>query len=126
MLIFFDGILIYNSHLQQHTSHLQDVLHVLRNNPLFIKLSKFSFVGPLQLNQWFCYCRGLLYAPVLALAQFTKPFVVEIDALAIGMGVILMKGSHAIAYINKTLSKHRQGLSAYEKEFLTVLFVVKK
>lgn len=50
----------------------------------------------------------------------------EIDALAIGMGVILMKGSHAIAYINKTLSKHRQGLSAYEKEFLTVLFVVKK
>lgn len=69
---------------------------------------------------------ALRTAPVLALLDFSKSFVVEMDASAIGIGAILIQGGHPIAFISKTLSARHQSLSAYEKELLAILFVVKK
>jgi hypothetical protein len=43
VLVFLDDILIYSSSLEQHTKHLQLVLQILRDNQLFLKLSKCSF-----------------------------------------------------------------------------------
>lgn len=43
MRVFLDDILIYSSSLEQHTKHLQLVLQTLRDNQLFLKLSKCSF-----------------------------------------------------------------------------------
>lgn len=44
ILVFFDDILIYNTNLKDHVSHLGSVLEVLRRNRLFAKQSKCFFI----------------------------------------------------------------------------------
>ena len=46
VLVFFDDILIYNSSLEAHISHLKQVLEMLKTNQLYVKRSKCTFVEP--------------------------------------------------------------------------------
>jgi hypothetical protein len=43
VMVFLDDILIYSPTLDQHDDHLQQVLQVLKDNKLYLKLSKCSF-----------------------------------------------------------------------------------
>ncbi|XP_047978667.1 uncharacterized protein LOC125220549 [Salvia hispanica] len=43
VIVFFDDILVYNSSLADHCSHLTEVLNLLQKNQFFVKLSKCSF-----------------------------------------------------------------------------------
>lgn len=43
VLVFFDDILIYSPTWHEHLYHLENVLKVLQDNVLFVKLSKCSF-----------------------------------------------------------------------------------
>jgi hypothetical protein len=65
-------------------------------------------------------------SPILALLDFDKTFVVEVDASGIGIGGVLMQEHHPIAFISRALNKQQQSLSTYEKEFLAVDFAVHK
>lgn len=68
--------------------------------------------------------KALVEAPVLALPDFTKQFVVETDASATSVGAVLMQNSHPVAYLSKALCPRNLGLSAYEKECLALLLAV--
>jgi len=46
----------------------------------------------------------MVSSPVLALPNFTKNFVVEIDASGGKIGAILIQDSHSIAYLSRALS----------------------
>jgi len=69
---------------------------------------------------------ALTRALVLALPNFAEQFVIEIDASGSAIRAILMQRRHPIVYISKAMGKKYQMLSAYEKEFYAILFVVRK
>jgi len=63
---------------------------------------------------------------MLALLDFTHPFVFEIDASSTGIGVILSQHRHPIAYFSKKLSVTVQRQSAYAREMQAIVAVVTK
>ncbi|RLN36021.1 polyprotein [Panicum miliaceum] len=67
---------------------------------------------------------ALTSAPVLALPDFKKQFVVETDASEKGIGAVLMQDGHPLAYLSRALGPKTQGLSTYEKECMAILIAV--
>uniref|UniRef100_A0A803PI17 Integrase catalytic domain-containing protein n=1 Tax=Cannabis sativa TaxID=3483 RepID=A0A803PI17_CANSA len=64
--------------------------------------------------------------PVLALPNFTKPFVVEADASDYGLGAVLMKEGHPIAYYSLVLKPRAQLKSIYAKELMAIVLAALK
>lgn len=83
--------------------------------------------GQNLLNRLFNYLKqSLISAPVLALPDFNKPFVIETVASDTGIGAVLQQEGHPIAFVSKALGPKNQGLSTYEKESLAILLAVEK
>ncbi|XP_059077931.1 uncharacterized mitochondrial protein AtMg00860-like [Cryptomeria japonica] len=64
--------------------------------------------------------------PVLALPDFTQPFVLECDALGQGIGVVLMQNRHSIAYESRKLRDTERLYSTYDKEMLAIMHALAK
>jgi hypothetical protein len=47
---------------------------------------------------------ALVQAPVLALPDFSHPFIIETEACQYEVGAVLMQQGHSIAYLSKALS----------------------
>ena len=60
----------------------------------------------------------MISAPVLALPDFNKLFIMETDVSLTGVGAILMQERHLIAFIIKSLRSKQQVMPVYEREML--------
>jgi hypothetical protein len=63
---------------------------------------------------------------VLALPDFTLPFVLECDAFGEGISAILMQGGHPIVFESQKLSQPEKLYSIYDKEMLAIMHALTK
>ena len=95
--------------------------------PLTELLKKDGFKWDDQATEAFKKLKAALCeAPVLAMPNFSIPFVVETDASATGMGAVLMQQGKPISYLSKAFNKKNMGFSVYEKELLALVLAVTK
>ncbi|WMV29813.1 hypothetical protein MTR67_023198 [Solanum verrucosum] len=95
--------------------------------PLTDLLKKDAFRWNEEADQAFIALKhAMSNAPVLALPDYTKEFIVETDASLTGIGAVLMQGSRPIAYFSKVLAPRHRGKSIYEKEYMSLLNDVDK
>ncbi|KAL2243763.1 UNVERIFIED_CONTAM: Retrovirus-related Pol polyprotein from transposon opus [Sesamum indicum] len=97
------------------------------SKPLTSLLKKDVFEWNVDAEKTFNHLNELMVsAPMLAMPDFSQPFIVETDGSGKGIGVVLMQGGKFISYISKALAPKNLGLSTYEKELLALLLAVTK
>lgn len=114
----FLGLAGYYRKFVQHFGIISRILtDLLKKNELFVWTQEYQ-------QAFDSLKHALLTAPVLALPNFERPFVVETDASDRGLGAVLMQDQHPIAYLSRALGPRLRGLSTYEKESLAILLDV--
>jgi hypothetical protein len=64
--------------------------------------------------------------PVLALPDFSQPFVLECDASREGIGAMLMQNQHPIAFESINLRESERLYPIYDKEMLAIMHALAK
>ncbi|XP_027157202.1 uncharacterized protein LOC113758631 [Coffea eugenioides] len=95
--------------------------------PLTNLLKKDDFGWDEQAEQAFQELKhAMTQAPVLALPDFFRTFVLETDASQKTIGAVLMQQGRPIAFMSQALGPKNQTLSIYEKELLSLITAVGK
>lgn len=95
--------------------------------PLFDVLKKDAFKWSLAQEQAFHKIKEIMSSPpVLALPNFSQPFVLEADASGTGIGAVLMQEGRPISFFSKALGPKAATSSTYEKEAMAILEAIKK
>nr|GEY96855.1 retrotransposon protein, putative, Ty3-gypsy subclass [Tanacetum cinerariifolium] len=135
VIIFIDDILIYSKDEKEHEEHLKAILELLKNEELFIE--GFSKVArPMtkltQRKVKFEWCdkqeaafqllkQKLCSAPILALPEGSKDFIVYCDASNKGLGAVLMQREKVISYASRQLKIHEKDYTTHYLELGVVV-----
>ncbi|GJY12824.1 putative reverse transcriptase domain-containing protein, partial [Tanacetum coccineum] len=139
VIVFIDDILIYSKDEKEHEEHLKAILGLLKEEKLFIegfskiansmtKLTqkgiKFDW-GEKEENAFQLIKSKLCSAPILALPDRSKDFVLYCDASHKGLGAVLMQREKVIAYASRQLKVHEKNYTTHDLELGSVVFALK-
>ena len=65
-------------------------------------------------------------SPILALPDFSRPFIVETNTSSIGIGAVLVRDKHPLAFFSHALPQHARLKSVYEHELIAVVRAIQK
>ncbi|XP_061349872.1 uncharacterized protein LOC133295092 [Gastrolobium bilobum] len=95
--------------------------------PLTDLLSKTGFIWSELANQAFETLKQLLVStPILALPNFSYPFMVETDVSGVGIGAVLLQKEKPITYFSRKLSPTMQRQSVYVREMFAITSAISK
>jgi hypothetical protein len=90
-----------------------------------LKKNSFSWSEPAQ-GAFLALKTAVTQALVLALPNFSQPFLIECDASGVGIGAGLMQGNRPIAFLSKALKGKALHMSTYEKELYALVTAIQK
>ncbi|GJV45769.1 putative reverse transcriptase domain-containing protein [Tanacetum coccineum] len=128
VIVFTDDILIYSKNEKEHEEHLKAILELLKKEKLYAKFSKYEFwirKGEKEENAFQLIKQKLCSAPILALPEGSKDFVVYCDAPHKGLGAVLMQRGKVIAYASRQLKIHKKNYTTHDLELGSVVFALK-
>ena len=115
------------NYFHKYVPHLADIaapLNVLRKKGV-----KFEWT-PQHQSASEKLTESIISPPVLQLADFTKPFVVQTDSSSVALGAVIYQevdnSRLPISYASRTLTDQEKKFSAYELECLAVVFAFEK
>ncbi|KAK3516080.1 hypothetical protein QTP70_005222 [Hemibagrus guttatus] len=150
VVVYIDDILIYSPNLSDHVDHVKQVLNRLRHYHLYLKLEKWysDLTAPLTsllhkkpknlswtsgtIKAFWKRKATFCMAPTLVHADPTRPFIVEVDASALGVGAVLSQRRgetpvlHPCAYFSKELSPAEQNYDIGNRELLAIKLAVEE
>nr|GEX70565.1 hypothetical protein [Tanacetum cinerariifolium] len=150
LLKIVDSDLAGQKNKEDYEEHLKTILELLKNEKLLVKFSKCDFwlesvhflghvidsdgvhVDPAKKNKKFEWGmeeeeafqtlkQKLCSAPILALPEGTKNFIVYCDASLKGYRAVLMQREKVIAYASRQLKKHEENYTTHDLELGTVV-----
>ena len=73
--------------------------------------------------------KACLEPPMLAFADFNKPFLLETDTSKLGLGAVLLQRQpdgqyHPVAYASQSLTVHEHNYHSTKQEFLALKWAV--
>lgn len=96
-------------------------------HPLTELLKKDAFTWSSNVDAAFQQLKvAMTQGPVLALPDFSAPFIVETDASGVGMGAVLIQKDHPVAYFSKKFCPRLVNASTYVRELCAIVSAVKK
>ncbi|GJU68449.1 putative reverse transcriptase domain-containing protein [Tanacetum coccineum] len=115
---------------KEHEEHLKAILELLKKEKLYATFSKCEFWIPkVQFLGHVIDSRGLAgyyrSAPILALPEGSKDFVVYCDASHKGLGAVLMQREKVIAYASRQLKIHEKNYTTHDLELGSIVFALK-
>ncbi|GJY01896.1 putative reverse transcriptase domain-containing protein [Tanacetum coccineum] len=113
VIVFIDDILVYFKNDEEHEKHLRIILELLKEEK-FEKEEAFQ-----TLKQKLCN------APILALLEGTKDFVVYCDASLKGYGAVLMQREKVIAYASRQLKVYEENYTTHDLELGAIIFALR-
>ncbi|GJU26854.1 putative reverse transcriptase domain-containing protein [Tanacetum coccineum] len=128
VIVFIDDILIYSKTQEEHVEHLRLIKNfskIAKSLTILTQKCKTFNWGEEQELAFQTLKDKLCNAPVLALPDGPKYFVVYCDASGIGLGCVLMQRGKVIAYASRQLKIHEKNYTTHDLELGAVVFALK-
>ncbi|GJW09736.1 putative reverse transcriptase domain-containing protein [Tanacetum coccineum] len=116
---------------KEHEEHLKAILELLKKEEfkgIHVDPAKIESIKdwaspktPMEIRQFL----GLAGAPILALPEGSKDFIVYCDASIKGLGAVLMQREKVIAYASRQLKIHEKNYTTHDLELRAVVFALK-
>ncbi|GKB35322.1 putative reverse transcriptase domain-containing protein, partial [Tanacetum coccineum] len=134
VIVFIDDILVYSKDEEEHGKHLKIILELLKKerfgvhvDPAKIEAIK-SWAAPTtptEVRQFLRLAGYYRSAPILALPEGTKDFVVYCDASLKGYGAVLMQREKVIAYASIQLKVQEENYTTHDLELGAFVFALR-